>query len=252
MIGLVKSSDFVKLFLSYSLVAVFLFATDARLAAQPVIYSEGFDSPVGANGDVYFTDSPSYNGITDGTSSGGITTGASFAGNSNENGEIRSSVTAGYGTISAPQAGSDFLYENTNKAFTAPIVVFSTQGTTINLTTNTNYTFSFYLNNQDNISEAVIQPTINGVAIGSTLSATGVNSWEQFSVNWNSGSATSGVFELDNSNLNGNGNDFGIDTIQVTTVPEPGQWATWALVLVLGLVFVHRAISRSKRFPARA
>lgn len=229
----------------YALFALFSMGAYLTASAQPILYTQNFDSPVGAHGNIYFTDSPSYNGITDGSSSGGISTGASFVGNSNQNGRIVTTITAGYGTITAAQSGSYFLYQNTNASFSAPIVVFSTQGTTITLTQNTNYTFSFYLDNQDNTSVATIQPYINGTAIGSTLSAAGVNNWNKFSVTWNSGSATSGIFELDNTNLNGVGNDFGIDSIQIAGVPEPRDWAIWGLIMVMGLVTGHRKFASS-------
>jgi hypothetical protein len=228
----------VKSFLFSCLAGILLLGAASTACAQTIL-SEGFDSPAGANGDVYFTDSlVSYNGITDGTSSGAITTGASFAGNANENGEIINSVTAGYGNISAPQAGGFFLYQNTTAAFSGGTVVWA--GQSVAVTTNTNYTFSFYLTNQDLTSIATIQPMINGVADGALISATGTNTWEEFSVNYFSGASTSAIFELDNTNQAGNGNDFGIDSISVTAVPEPRQYALFALLLTLGLIVAHR------------
>jgi len=224
---------------SFWLLAALLGLCCASASAQ-VIYTQGFDTTTGANGDVYFTDSANYNGITDGTSSGGITTGASFAGNTNANGEIKSSVTAGYGTISAPQAGTNFLYENTTAAMTGAVIVFSTPALTV--TTNTNYTFSYYLANQDLTSVATIDTLVNGTVVGATNSAAGTNTWDKFSATWNSGSATSANFELENTNLAGNGNDFGIDTISITAVPEPRDWAVLSLLLVISLVAGQRLL----------
>ncbi len=222
----------------------FVVGISTKAEAQSIILTQGFDTVTGANGDVYFADSPtSYNGITDGTSSGGISTGASFAGNSNLNGRIVSTITASYGTISAPQAGTYFLYENTNSAFSGGEEVWGSPSVTV--TQNTNYTFSFYLANQDTISVATIQPMVNGTNLGTTISATGTNTWEKFTLTWNSGSSTAAVFQLNNTNQAGDGNDFGVDSILVT-VPEPRQWAQLGLLLCIGLVMAQRAVGLAR------
>jgi hypothetical protein len=184
----------------------------ASLQAQTVtLYQQDFQSPSGPNGDVYFNVASPYNGITDGTG-----TGASFAGGSLLNGQIVTSVSS----ISSGQGGSGyFLFDNTGGTpsdYSSGMEIWGTQ-TGIAVQQNSSYTFSFYLANQNAINNAVIQPIIDGVALSSGVTATGVGAWEQFSFTWNSGSNTTANLELTDLASNPTGNDFGVDTITLTT-----------------------------------
>ena len=61
-----------------------------------------------------------------------------------------------------------------------------------------------------------------------------VNGWEPLSTVWSSGSATSVILKLVNSNTQFRGNDFAVDDIFLgteTSVPEPGT----AILLLAGL-----------------
>jgi hypothetical protein len=139
-----------------------------------------------------------YNGITDGTG-----TGASFAGGSLLNGQIVTSVTG----IGSGQGGSGyFLYNNTGGTtsdYSSGMEIWGTQ-TGIGVRQNSSYTFSFYLANQNNINNAVIQPIIDGVALSSGVTAAGVGSWEQFSFTWNSASNTTANRRVDGSGVEPN------------------------------------------------
>lgn len=181
----------------------------AGLAHAQVVYTQGFDNPIGANGDVYFTDDPVYNGITDGSSSGGITTGASFAGNGNNSGLILSS----FGGV-GPQSGGFFLAEGTSLGPNYVGTVFSTAGTGISIMPNSSYQLSFYLAVANNQNQPTIQASINGTNLGGPVTPSAVGVFQQFTFTYNSGANSNAVIVLANGTAIGNGNDFGIDTIQ--------------------------------------
>jgi len=190
--------------------------------AQQTVYQQGFDNPVGPNGDVYFSTptlvppstSSVYNGIADGSSSGGITTGGSTAGNADTNGKILTN----FGGL-VPQSGPDFLVETTaviagqNYATT----LFSTAGVPIGVLPQSTYTLSFYLGAINNNSPTIV-PSINGIALGLAVSPIVPGPLQQFSFNYNSGTDTNAVIALANNTATGMGNDFAIDTIQFTII----------------------------------
>jgi uncharacterized protein YhjY with autotransporter beta-barrel domain len=183
--------------------------TAGRVHAQ-VVYSQGFDNPVGANGDVYFTTAGVYNGVTDGTFSGTINTGASFAGNGNDSGLI----LANFGPIT-PQSGGFFLGEGTSLGPSYVGTVFSTQGTGITIMPNSTYRLTFYLAVESNQNQPEIQASINGTNLGGPVTPSVVGAFQQFTLTYNSGANTNALIVLANGTATGNGNDFGLDTIQL-------------------------------------
>ncbi len=225
----------------FFLVALFVVATwGTSLPAQTVtLYQQDFQSPLGTNGDIYFNVAAPYNGITDGTGTGG-----SFAGNSLLNGQIILSTTG----IASGQGGSGyFLFDNTAGTasdYSSGMDVWGTQAG-IAVAPNSAYTFSFYLANQNNINNAVIQPIIDGVALASGVTAAGVGTWQQFSFTWNSGTNTTANLELTDLATNPTGNDFAIDTIAlVGLAPVPELPVFVMLFLGLGVLGLMRVISR--------
>jgi hypothetical protein len=184
-------------------------------------FVENFD-PQGPDGYVLFTGDSNY--IT--TVSNGSTGGNSI-GNVYQNAYIDQSIF----NITNDQSGPGyFLYDQTvsegNETYNG--MVWETINPTP-VTPNTNYTYSFYLTNRDSLNPAAIEPYINGAAIGGPVSANGIfgdggagDQWQQFSFTWNSGANTTADLGLYNLTTYGDGNDFGIDTISLTTVPEPG------------------------------
>ncbi len=192
----------------------------SRAQAQQIIYQQGFDNPAGANGDVYFSTPtfapPStasvYNGITDGSSSDGITTGGSFAGNSNLTGRIR----ANFGGLT-PQSGAYFLVEQTTTGPNYATTLFSSAGVAIGVLPQSTYTLSFYLGAL-NFNPPTIVPSINGVALGGPASPTIPGPLQQFTYTYSSGTDTNAVIALNNNTATGLGNDFAIDTIQLTII----------------------------------
>lgn len=91
---------------------------------------------------------------------------------------------------------------------------------TINVTPNTDYSFSCWITNalfEPNV--AILQFYVNGAPIGNTFT-TSVNgcNWQQYSDSWNSGSLTTVDICIINQNTTGGGNDFAIDDIQFSQV----------------------------------
>jgi hypothetical protein len=220
----------------------------ASLPAQTVtLYQQDFQSPTSPNGDIYFNVATPYNGITDGTG-----TGASFAGGSLLNGQIVTSVTG----ISSGQGGSGyFLFNNTGGSasdYSSGMEIWGTQ-TGISVRQNSSYTFSFYLANDNNINNAVIQPIIDGVALSSGVTAAGVGTWEQFSFTWNSGTNSTANLELTDLASNPVGNDFGVDTISLTGLtPLPELPIPALLSLGLGVLGLVQLVSRYRIAKAKA
>lgn len=80
---------------------------------------------------------------------------------------------------------------------------------------NTVYFFSIWVSNLLKLNPAVLQFSINGKLLGKpfhTPAAQGV--WEQFFVNWDSGSNKKATITIVSQNLASNGNDFGLDRIK--------------------------------------
>jgi hypothetical protein len=219
----------------------------ASLQAQTVtLYQQDFQNPSGPNGDIYFNVATPYNGITDGTG-----TGASFAGNAFLNGQIVTSTSG----ISSGQGGSGyFLFNNTagSTSYSSGMEIWGTQ-TGIAVQQNSPYTFSFYLANDNTVNNAVIQPIIDGVALSSGVTPTGVGAWQQFSFTWNSGTNTTANLELTDLASNPTGNDFGVDTITLTGVtPLPELPVPVLLTLGLGVLGLMQVVSRHRIVNAKA
>jgi hypothetical protein len=111
------------------------------------------------------------------------------------------------------------------------------------VTPNTRYTWSFYSascgnDNGNGIdpSPAVLVATANGSQVGSALDVLATNgTWTHFSGTFNSGALSTIPLVITDSNLQGGaGNDFTLDDITVTPVPEPG---TAGLVLCAAAVW---------------
>jgi hypothetical protein len=130
--------------------------------------------------------------------------------------------------------------------------IWGTQ-TAIAVQQNSPYTFSFYLANDNTVNNAVIQPIIDGVALSSGVTPTGVGAWQKFSFTWNSGTNTTANLELADLASNPTGNDFGVDTITLTGVtPLPELPVPVLLTLGLGVLGLMRVVSRQRIAKAKA
>ena len=100
-------------------------------------------------------------------------------------------------------------------AATTPLVVW--EQTVTGLTANQPYQFSFWLLNTFPTSKASMQVSANGVDEGPAFSnPNDGGNWQLNTVTVNPGASTQLVLRLRDLNLDGNGNDFGLDDLSLT------------------------------------
>lgn len=89
----------------------------------------------------------------------------------------------------------------------------------INVTPNTNYAFSTWVQSIYPENPAQLQFSINGKHVGSIITATlPTCNWIQFYTTWNSGTNTTADISIVNKNTIGQGNDFALDDISFAPV----------------------------------
>jgi PEP-CTERM motif len=225
-----------------------LLATSSPANAQIVV--ESFDNPTGANGQVLFRADAIYL-ATGASPSGGDRNGNSpyLNGYVLQNNNFPPFNPGSWGLISHDQSGTGyFLWEGTNTG-SAPSYAgtFWESFTPISVSPNTTYDVLFYLvNSNAQGNYAIVQPSINGVTLGAGVSARGYytdgisgDGWQKFDFSWDSGSATTADLKLVNlRNNNIPGDDFGVDMISLTPVPEP---SSMMLSGIVGLAVLARA-----------
>jgi hypothetical protein len=187
-----------------------------------VPFFESFDNPAPPDGRILYAADTVYDAVP-GPQTGGIGTG-----NTSENGYI---VQSWESSILNDHRGSGFFL-HTRTGGGGGIFTGKVWGTTAPLpvVAGNSYEFAFFLTNENMISNARIQPRINGIDIGPPVSAAGTflnGGWQRFSVSWSSGVATTADLALVNLQSTGSGNDFGIDDISF--IPEPSS------ILLLGI-----------------
>lgn len=103
------------------------------------------------------------------------------------------------------------------------------------LVVGSTYEFSAWVANVYPVSPASLEFSVNGTALG-TFSATGSGTWHKFTATFvAAASTTASAVDL---NLAFSGNDFALDDISITVVPEPSTYVAGGLALlplVLGL-----------------
>lgn len=98
----------------------------------------------------------------------------------------------------------------------ANVVVWSE---TIEVTPNTEYEFSTWIETLEVSNPAILQFSINNVLLGMPFNASNITClWEQFFEQWNSEDNTSAVISIVNQNTESSGNDFALDDIKFAMV----------------------------------
>jgi len=120
----------------------------------------------------------------------------------------------------------------------------------VTVTPNTNYSFSFYGVdvNAAKVSNATLQPEVNGIT-GALLYTS--QAWQQnSSFIWNSGASTSATLTLTDVNTSATFNDFALDYIGFNAVGAPGPGPGTGL-LSLAFLILAGSMTRARGFLAR-
>ena len=122
----------------------------------------------------------------------------------------------------------------------------------ITVTPNTTYIFSGWMMDVDSVaweakwgaSYANLMFSINGVGLG-TGEPSSSGTWQPFSVTWNSSSSTSAALLITDLSTVATGNDFALDDISFTAVPEPSSLALIGIGAISLFTFAWRRRSRT-------
>lgn len=121
-----------------------------------------------------------------------------------------------------------------NGAFVADVTLWAQ---TAVVSPNTDYAFSLWLASwtQGGADHGGhLEVSINGAVIGDVIAPFDTGVWEQFTATWNSGHATSADVRIVDLNIESNSlNDFAMDDISLTQIPEPSAFALVGLTLLL-------------------
>jgi len=211
------------MFLTLAAVAIFSSRSEAG-----IVYSDNFDSGHSlGSASAYYSDTSENNGLV-----------------------VKSEDIYGGPGIASDVGGSGYFLFNGTKDETTPagqMAFYISQ--TFAVAQNGAYSVSFYLTNDSATNVAQVVAQINGVDLGTAVSAVGsyqTDGWQQFSFNFNSLDATSETLTLLNLQTNWSGNDFGVDVIMVVgpvpvAVPEP---SSLALMGIAGAVSLGVAVKR--------
>ena len=237
-----------------SILPIVLLALLPRLLAADVI--ETFNSSDADNQVLFRADAIySADGVT--PSGGNINGNAStLNGFVVEDNDFAPFSTQGFGLINQDQSGvGNFLYNGTNNG-SAPDYVGLVWGSQqpVAVSTNTDYILSFYLTNSNDLNTAIIQPSINGTDLVGQAEAMGFfsdgvqgNGWQRFEFQWFSDTSTIASIDLRNLRANGSGNDFGLDTISLTAVPEPSTASFIFCASLLAIITNRRRSDKSTK-----
>jgi PEP-CTERM motif len=134
-----------------------------------------------------------------------------------------------WANVPAPGGSGNYLIVNGNSLDGSPVVTGTLPLTvweeTITVTPDTLYQFSAQAANIYGANPATLEFYANSSLLGPVFT---VRDWNMFSATWYSGSNTSVVLRIIDTNTIASGNDFGVDNIALST-PEPSTWVMMAI-----------------------
>ena len=223
---------------SYLKLIVILAIIFPHMVSAAWVYRQDFDTFDDiVNNYIYFDASPGYDAIP------GADVGGSLVANADLNGLIATSASS----IASAQSGTHFLYSNTAASNVVGTVWGTDSSQIVSVVVGETYEFSFWMAGNIATNPALIVPSINGVDLrgltvdGFTNPSTATYSstvWNKFTYRWLADSTVADL-SLYNARTGGMGNDFGIDTIELTPVPVP-EASGALLVCVTGLLAIFR------------
>lgn len=150
-------------------------------------------------------------------------------------------------------SGTQMMIVNGNKAPNVQVWAAPVAYNSLAVTPGQQYIFSAWLASvypevgEAPISPAILAFSINNVQVNGdfTLSAP-VGTWQQFSTVWTADASGWANISLINRNTYFDGNDFAIDDITLTPVPEPGT------MLLLGVGMLGIAVYGKRRISKEA
>ncbi len=119
---------------------------------------------------------------------------------------------------------------------------------TLTLSSNTTYIASAWVAPADGTNLPTLQFLADGVPVGSSFTtAATTDVWQNFTATFNSGGSSSVVLALVDLDTQSFNNDFGLDDISVSAIPEPAMSA-----VAIGVAALAGAFSAWRRRAGRA
>lgn len=131
-----------------------------------------------------------------------------------------------------------------NGATTGNVTVWSE---VLSVTANSEYDLSAWVASVYPSSPAPLEFFVNGIQVGNLFTASATTGlWQQFSTTWSSGVNSTATLAIVDTSVIASGNDFALDDLSFSSVPEPGSWLLLC-VLLPGLFFPRRGLARRYR-----
>jgi hypothetical protein len=111
---------------------------------------------------------------------------------------------------------------------------------TFSVSPNTLYNFSIWVSSCNTISPANLDFVFNGSAPIPYDAPAAAGVWQQLTMGWNSGANTSVSIQVYDRNLEYVGNDFAIDDISLSAVPEPSSFILSGIGAISLLAYAWR------------